>query len=251
MKDTGNIIDKMRKGDVVNVENQHFEEVLDLTQLEALPVGNGENEIWITSPLYFKNCTFKKDVLARDKAKGIYVHFDRAVIFEDCHFEGKVDIGKAVFNEKCSFKGSFFHGEVSFEGCVLKADFNLNKTLFEGEVKMQNAIVYNHLFMNDGLTKKNLLMQGIWVKGNFSLINARTFGYVDLASCRVDGFFNANYSQHDDRFVISNAVFNHRFEMLGAFGKSLTIKDSRFVFPMLLDNIKFESKEIRENHEQR
>ena len=58
MKDTGNIIDKMRKGDVVNVENQHFEEVLDLTQLEALPVGNGENEIWITSPLYFKNCTW-------------------------------------------------------------------------------------------------------------------------------------------------------------------------------------------------
>lgn len=249
MHTTGNLIDKLRKGDAINVENQHFEEAFDLTSLQTFPVGNGDQAMWINSPMYFKNCTFKKDVLARDKAKGVFAHFNRTVIFEDCHFEGKVDLGRAVFNEKCSFKGSIFHSEVSFEGCLSKADFNLNKTLFEGELKMQNAIVCNHLLLNDALTKKNLLLQGIWVKGNFTLINARTFGYVDLASCRVDGFFNANYSQHDDRIVISNAVFNHRFEMVGAFGGSLTIKECWFSGPKVTDNIKFNQSEIRDNHE--
>lgn len=244
-----NLINLLRKGEVVHFENLHFEGVLDFTGLPSFSRGNKESEICITSPMYFKNCTFKQNIKAGDKQTAIIVHFKSTVIFESCHFESPVDFSRAIFDQKCSFKGSFFHGITSFEGCFFKDDFDLNQTLFTEEVKMQNMTLSNHLFFNDAQAKKNLLMQGTWVKGNFSCINSKTFGYFDLASCRMDGFFNANYSQHSDRIVISNSFFNHRFELIGAFGESLTVKDCWFRGPMHMDGIKFNTLNIQDNHE--
>lgn len=239
----------LRKGEAVYFENIDFTEDIDLTALPAFNRGNKEKEIVISSHIFFKNCTFRKNIKAGDKQNGIILHFKNPVIFEACHFEFPVDLSRAVFSEKCSFKGSFFHDQTSFEGCFFRDEFDINQTLFTEEVKMQNITISGHLFFNDAQTKKNLLMQGSWIKGNFSCINSRTFGYVDLASCRVDGFFNGNYSQHSDRIVISNSFFNHRFELVGAFGDNLTIKECWFSGPVNLETGKFNSTTIRDNHE--
>jgi len=246
-----NIHDMIRKNEVIHFEDKHFEEVIDFTQFGSVATGNNEKTVFILSPLYFKNCTFKKDVKAFYREESTVVHFTRPVIFESCHFEGDLSFTRAIFDDKCSFKGSYFYNKADFEGCTFKSDFDVNRVLFHEEVKMQNMIVHQHMFLNDAHSKENLLMQGLWVKGNFSCINSRTFGYVDLASCRIDGFFNGNYSQHSDRIVISNSFFHHRFEMTGSFGESLTIKESRFLHPMALENIKYNKREIRDNVELR
>ncbi|MFN3851033.1 MAG: pentapeptide repeat-containing protein [Spirosomataceae bacterium] len=171
------IFESIDKGQPVSIQDALIEGDLDLTELSNKKnVQRGKN--WngeeykskVTAPISFTNCVFKGDFIAYkhiDKKTGknygnISVNwngdgvtystdFEKAVIIENCKFEGKSEFKYSSFYETARFTGTKYTEEANykyadfkqnafFDACVFGRYASFKYTNFKGDADFYGVL---------------------------------------------------------------------------------------------------------------
>jgi hypothetical protein len=150
-------------GEEVNMQDVVITGTLDLTELSNKEKVNGKSDYaeyksYVKSPLSFKNCIFKGDVIAyknlqdgkNSKSKSVSItwngksethtaNFEEAVVFENCVFEGASEFKYSKFDEAVNFEGTMFYEEANFKYAKFKELVGFGNCSFDREANFKYA----------------------------------------------------------------------------------------------------------------
>ncbi len=216
-------------GDQILEENKIIEEHIDFTQLEGIMSGSNSLQVEVNSPIYFKNCTFKKDITAYSSSISINktVHFTKPIVFDNCTFEGALNFKESTFDQRIDFSSSVMRKQSTFEGMVCRFDALFQNTIFEGEVRMQNTYFHGHFTMKDAQTKDVFIIQNAVFLRDANFILSKHFGYFEISISRFEGLCTMNFAEFRDRLYISNNLFDHTFDFKAIMVNKGEIKENQ------------------------
>lgn len=208
---------KIIAGDQIIEENKIIEELIDFTQLQGVKLSSNSSQIEVLSPIYFKSCTFKKDVIGNLNSikNNKNVHFTQPVVFENCTFEGEINFRETTFDQKLDFSNSVIRKKANFESMVCRSIALFQYTIFEGEIRMQNTYFQDHFSMKDAQTKDIFTLQNAVFLRDANFILSKHFGYFEISISRFEGLCTFNFAEFQDRLYISNNRFNSTFDFKG------------------------------------
>jgi uncharacterized protein YjbI with pentapeptide repeats len=151
--DAREIIEKINRGEAVRYENVIIVGDLDFTDLKNKRLTNGsKGSSWfggdtrtytstVSSPIDFRNCVFRDDVLAyypiEGKNETHNAHFTENVHFEQCVFQGKSAFKYSEFSRKVSFARSKFTEEALFKYSKFSTGPDFSSARFDGEANFK------------------------------------------------------------------------------------------------------------------
>jgi hypothetical protein len=157
------IIQKINRGEAVEISDAEISGNLDLTELanKTLQTRTDASVVEYKSvvevPLLFRNCTFRQDVIARKKLeedrkkskKGLFgngktqilctADFSQPVRFEQCTFEALSDFKYSTFEKNSFFKGSKFNNLANFKYAQFLEDAMFSGVSFADEAEFKYA----------------------------------------------------------------------------------------------------------------
>jgi hypothetical protein len=225
---TQQIIDKIARQQPVLIENVTFEEDLDFTKLAAFPETESVNKVFISSPVFFKGCTFKGKVMAfkqnGNRTSTTVCHFEKNLTFLDCKFQNEVNFKAASIVGIGCFSKSQFNRTASFEECDFGSEALFDHLLFANEAYFQNV----------NFRKKSNFWQSIWTgvcyfqgttfgsDASFQLSDFRTG--LDFSLCTCHGLLNFNFANFGKKGIFDNCRFKNHVEFNDA-----NLRDGSFV----------------------
>lgn len=213
---TQQIVDKIARQQPVLVENVTFEEDLDFTKLASFPETEAVNKVFISSPIFFKGCTFKGKVVAfkqnGNRTSTTVCHFEKNLTFLDCKFQNEINFKAASIVGVACFSKSQFNRTASFEECNFESEALFDHILFATEAYFQNV----------NFSKKSNFWQSIWTgvcyfqgstfggDASFQLSDFRTG--LDFSLCTCHGLLNFNYANFGKKGIFDNCRFKNQVE---------------------------------------
>ncbi len=153
--EAGEIVNRLNKGEKVELRNMRISGTLDLTRLQNLrakPVKQADagNVYYgpkfyasrVNSELVFINCSFGGDIIAsrqRDNDTIYEADFTQAVRFEGCTFEKRAAFRHSWFKGEASFKDCLFSGEVDFRHTYFAGQTSFKETVFRGPIDFRHT----------------------------------------------------------------------------------------------------------------
>ncbi len=258
---TSGLISKIKKGEDIYMENEIIEEELNFTKIiKATKLNKSTVAHNVGNVLVFKNCTFKKNIVAYNNFGSIieYSNFANQIVFEDCTFEGEFIFRQANFKDKLNMTGSNFKNVANFESIKVANETSFNKTIFDKEVRFQNAYFQDNFSFQDAQTKDAVNFQSVTFSKDANFNLTKYFGYVEITNAVFKGILVANYCKFYDRFIVTNSFFQNRVELKGSTISKGTMKQNYFYGPFnaselivenewLVDENKFYTKPVIDN----
>jgi len=148
------IIEKLEKGESVEIRDAVVEGVLDFSNVgKPSPVNTAMYEARVKANVFCLRCVFKEKVVAQ-KAN-TYSRFDGNVIFFESEFQKEVDFSNAVIHGTVNFSKSIFKEDAIFNQLAIWAKdsyfseikaskkFSLDASNFHGNLSFFNLSGYN------------------------------------------------------------------------------------------------------------
>ncbi len=207
------LLSAIKSGQNYTADGETFHMDLDFNQLFE---DAGNMSVYVESELRFTNCRFDGKISwARQENRKL--HFTKAVIFENCHFEEEVLINDAIFHAifqagKTTFAKSLDLQRNSFflmcriDECAFGQDLLLQYSKFHEDLSLFGNNIGNHL-----------LLQGISVQGKTQLSNLELQGSADLSNAHFHEDFMMDYAKGGKKVLGGNSRFYSR-----CFVRSLT-----------------------------
>jgi hypothetical protein len=150
-------------GEEVTLRDAVITGTLDLTELTNKEKINSKSDYteyksYVKSPLSFKDCVFKSDVIAyknlqdgkdyklknvttkwNGKSETHTTDFKEVVVFENCVFEGASEFKYSKFSEVVNFEGTMFSEEANFKYAKFKELTGFGNCSFDGEANFKYA----------------------------------------------------------------------------------------------------------------
>ena len=199
--------EKLTAGKDVYIRNVEFEEDIDLTDLGGFAYAYpGTKQLEVKGNVVFDSCVFK-GFSAYDIRENIKYQtlFDKNLVFNNCIFEGDLDLSYARIDGNFLMSGSKVSGELLLRNTLVKGR-NTDLTALEcfERVKITNSIFENDFSALKAKFHSPVIMQGSTFKGE-ALFNAASFN--DYAVFSKSTFLmDCSFSE---AYFYTNAVFNH------------------------------------------
>ncbi|TVZ57355.1 pentapeptide repeat protein [Lutibacter sp. Hel_I_33_5] len=204
--DASSILQDLKKGKNVSLQNATITGVLDLTYMdEALPNlpkrkrwwnNNGSNEIkkLIESKVSFVNCTFEDDVLAyipdEDSGYTFIASFEDEVIFKDCVFEQKAMFKYSKFEKNTDFSGSKFERDNTFKYAKFDRNISFSNTTFNEPATFKYAKFNRNVSFANSIFKETTTFKYTKFSDGVSFNNTKFEEDLNLKYTQVTGEFN-------------------------------------------------------------
>ncbi len=205
------LAEKLSAGQPVFIDGQTFEEPVDLTLwLSAQLVSEGIYQVQTASPITFRNCTFKKPVLAFTQDRPDHTVITQLlcnVSFLNCEFRDTVSFRGASLIGRSDFSRSTFLGPVNFEEATFYNQAFFNACQFNGAARWQNAVFLQKAHFMDARFERNAYFQSTVFQGDAQFSLAEFAGYADFSLIHSSQNAYFNYSSFQDRAVFNDAHF--------------------------------------------
>ncbi|MFQ3575402.1 MAG: hypothetical protein SNJ77_03100 [Cytophagales bacterium] len=235
------VLDLVKKGKPVFIQNKTIVGVLDFTELKSLlyPSLPRLNSVEIPVAIYFENCTFDDEIVAYKISNGMAINvvFQKTLTFFSCTFKSKVflkeievrgesNFEKNVFQKDFFLEGSRFFGiNVVFNETTFKNKTNFSRVIFEGktswrnitfeeETTFQNTDFKDSFFMADAIFNKNLDFSLATFRKKMSFNHVTTIDFVDFTGSSFLGQADFLNNEPSKSFSFNESVFYQkaRFE---------------------------------------
>jgi hypothetical protein len=213
--DAAKIQKMLDKGRPVDLDNYLIVGDLDLSKVgTTLQVGAGRSVAYLSSPISFRNCSFKGKVHTgeRDSKTLHSVVFEKHLFFEQCRFEEEVDLrwiqvrgmsglARCVFAKKARFDNARFEQTLQAYDCVFTDEAYWQQVEFLGGAQFLNSQWGNTAYFQGALFNRD------------AQFGASEFaGYADFSLCQFRAGAFYNYAVFHNRSVFNNSVFMGRCE---------------------------------------
>lgn len=227
----GSLTDLIKAGEIVFFQDMTFDEDIDFTQFEKNLISENVQQVRISSPITFKNCTFNGKVTAYRKDQDnsvILTNFTGNLSFFGCVFKNDVSFRGASVYGRTDFTEALFLKTASFEECTFFQNAYFRASAFHEELRFQNAV-----FMQ----KANFLNAQFDVTASFQLAafhseaqfsSTKFMGYADFGLITCQGNFFANYAEFANQAIFNNGCYYGLVDLLNINFRKCEMKNCKF-----------------------
>ena len=241
-KNEFNLKDRIKQGKSILITDKEFNSPIDFTEItEQILINENILQVNIRVPVTFKNCVFKKPVIAYKKVSSnevILSAFWGNLSFIDCVFEDQVNFRETIVYGITNFTKSHFNSFANFEGVSFNQNTYFTNAIFEKETRFQNSFFSKKSnFLNTTYLDKTSFQNGTF-NGELQFSNSTFNAYADfsLVDCKDNVFFN--YAIFESTADFNNSNFYQNFNFIKTQNKMTTFNHSKF-----LGNTKFYDSE--------
>lgn len=209
------IIKMIERGKTVDLENYLIIGNLDLTAIETqLEVGSGRTVTYLSSPISFRNCSFKGNISVGEReTKSIHSFvFEKHLFFEQCQFEGEVDLRWIQVKGLSGFAGCVFAQKARFDNARFEQSMQAYDCVFTDEAYWQQVTFLGDAQFLDTQWGNTAYFQGATFQRDAQFGAADFAGYADFSLCQFRAGAFYNYTVFHGRSVFNNSVFMGRCE---------------------------------------
>ncbi len=206
---------------------------VDFTRLEAAQLTPNNSVVSIAAPLYFERCQFKGKVIgfAHRGDTAHTVRFGSAVAFQNCRFEGELDLRGGTFDHHLYLNASLFDRQANLQALRVGGDLRMENAQFSGDLLLQEAVVRGSFWAKEAsvLGQFSAQQSDFWQHAVFAGFAVRGYADFGIAHFRRSAFFE--YGNYGGKVNYGGAVFRHRAEWTNAdFEQGADFRDAWFAF---------------------
>jgi hypothetical protein len=245
----------IRKGEDIYYDDVTITETLNLIDTDAAvkttPV---LNTIYVRSALVFRNCTFKGSIIGSMKgsAQSRYsTAFLKNLYFDNCTFDGEVNLEGATINGYCNFLNCTFKNGGLFNRVTFAGTVSFSKSTFMETGGFQQCTFMNSTFFNEAHFYAACFFQNSFFYRDFTFSLVSCDGYTDFTLANFYSNMFCNYAHFRKGLSFDDGSFRGRTEFVGSefvkaefdgstfyvrsffdkstFSESLSLKDCRFL----------------------
>jgi hypothetical protein len=208
------IMEDIREGKDITYENVVIVGELDFTYMaDKMPDLPKKSKWWnngntntveesIDVDIFFKNCTFEKDVLAyiHDDRSGytFVADFDKNLVFKNCEFKQDAMFKYSDFDGVADFSNSKFQRKSTFKYAEFDEKADFSNTLFDDDA------TFKYAQFDEGVSFKSAVFEESW---NIKYMKAR--GDFDISGLEVRDDIDAKYTKINGQ-SFTNYLVNNR-----------------------------------------
>ncbi len=246
----GGLKELLQSGKDVFIENQVFQEDIDLTSLlSSNLISESIYQVKTTSSITFKNCRFEGKISAFiNKTDGSVINtsFLSNLSFINCIFNNDVNFrGSSVYG-LCDFTKSSFKKTANFEETTFYQNAYFNTCIFSDEVRFQNAyFIKKANFMNSQFNKVASFQSATFNSElQFGVGKFEDFADFSLAKFNDNTLFN--YCEFNKKSTFNSAYFTRNVDFInvkfqtGEFVSTSFLGEPRFFQSSVTDSLHFD-----------
>jgi len=225
--------DLIKNSQSVDINDKTINDIVDFTSyVDKHLISEGVYQVNINSNITFKNCIFKKPVIAYKREENgniVLTSFKGTISFIDCIFKEDVNFRGSSIYGRTDFTGSTFNLNANFEELNCHENAFFNKTIFEGPLRFQNAFFNQKAnFMNAGFFDSVSFQSSVF-NAELQFSAAKFYKYADLTliDCRAKVLFN--YAEFRDNAELSHSIFFQDFDFVSTKNKTTNFDNCRFL----------------------
>lgn len=207
-KRTLNISEQMRSGRDVMVNGATISENITLEDLITK-----DEHVIIAGAIKFENCTFEGLIDLRP-SEGGHLTFAKQVIFHGCTFNNGVVLNDAIFDGRFQLEDCLIEGSLDLQRNTFRHRCRLDKNAIGQDLILQYSRFMHELSIFESNAGRHFSLQGISVAGQCQLSSSTIGDALVLSAAYFHETFMANYLKVGKKLLSGNSRFNGRADFI-------------------------------------
>lgn len=200
------LVTAIKNGQNYTADGKTFNTDLDFDQLFA---DAEEMSVYVESELRFTNCRFNGKIRWAQQ-ENRKLHFMKAIVFENCHFEEEVVINDAIFHGVFQAGKTTFARSLDLQRNSYFLMCRIDECFFGQDLLLQYSKCHEDLSLFGNNIGNHLLLQGISVHEKTQLSNLELNGSADLSNAHFHEDFMMDYAKGGKKVLGGNSRFYSR-----------------------------------------
>lgn len=239
------ILKILSKGKDLIVVDKTISDDLNFWQVEHTILPVKVSTVDFSQNIVFKNCVFKGDVSAYNKAKNNAItisRFSGNVVFIGCTFEKGVNFIQSDFENIFCFDQNVINGESSFSGTKFNDNASFVQTNFKNDVKFISVTFCSRADLSKIYFEKSSIWQMLRCDGYFLATDSYFYGYTEFSNVDAGHCFDFSNAKFSGRTFFSHSNY-FKLKFSGCdFKDEFKFDDNLISGELILHNASFSGK---------
>jgi|GEM_PF-4643545 len=205
--DMADLIHQVKSNQAVFIEGKVFEGKIDLHQLGMLgKISSRTSASIISVPIYFKNCTFSGGIRSyADNGDRQIITIFEGLGFENCTFEGEVDLTGAHFRSPTHWQNNIFRKGIKINGATFEQNFSFQSNSVHGNWTANQADFRGKADFFESSFNNVSFFQGVQFNGTANFAKCSFLQNTDFTMIRARENLFFSYAHFSERSWFNGA----------------------------------------------